>query len=174
MAAAVKIRSPVPADAEAVGRILYEAQNEFHDFYAALFAMHPREMIPRLARRALRRPEEIFLVAEEVSTGAVVGFIRYVVMDATGEAEQAAGAAEAEKPAGQGDNNDDSTLPIKFFLETKPHMKELHTRFKEAQARNDDIYETTSKGIRHNCTLIWGSDMIVCRFWGTDAVFFLL
>lgn len=69
------VRPATPADSDAIANIHYQALSAYHEFYAAFFERHPRDLIPLATRNGLKNPAQRFSVAEEA--GDVVGFIRY-------------------------------------------------------------------------------------------------
>ena len=135
----ITFRPATTDDLSAINRIHYDALEQWHDFYGAFFALHPRELLPRLNARAMRIPSQIFLVA--VEQDEVVGFVRYQMVDATG-------APEGEGPAQGGD---EVVEPIAALAKPKEHLKELWERFSERDAAMDECYGKAAGGRRHAC-----------------------
>ncbi|KAF5237914.1 hypothetical protein FANTH_10525 [Fusarium anthophilum] len=74
--ASITIRPATIDDSDSIANIHYEALQFYHDFYAAFFQLHPRDLIPLATRNALQDPgQQHFLVAEQA--GETVGFVRY-------------------------------------------------------------------------------------------------
>ncbi|KAG9498619.1 hypothetical protein J7337_009427 [Fusarium musae] len=72
----ITIRPATIDDSDSIANIHYEALQFYHDFYAAFFQLHPRDLIPLATRNALQNPgQQHFLVAEQA--GEIVGFVRY-------------------------------------------------------------------------------------------------
>ncbi|KAL2882170.1 hypothetical protein SGCOL_002435 [Colletotrichum sp. CLE4] len=115
------IQLATEADADAIAAVHYAALEQFHDFYATFFERHPRDILPLSTRLALKNPKNRFLVAVVPGTHAVVGFIRYHVVDAT----EPPAATTLAKPTESADT--EPTVP--FIFSIKPHMKEMWERF---------------------------------------------
>ncbi|KAF5629013.1 gnat family protein acetyltransferase [Fusarium tjaetaba] len=72
----ITIRPATIDDSDSIANIHYEALQFYHDFYAAFFQLHPRDLIPLATRNALQNPgQQHFFVAEQA--GEIVGFVRY-------------------------------------------------------------------------------------------------
>ncbi|KAF4339844.1 gnat family protein acetyltransferase [Fusarium beomiforme] len=71
----ITIRPATLDDSDSIATIHYEALQFYHDFYAAFFQLHPRDLIPLATKNALQNPGMHFLVAEQA--GEIVGFVRY-------------------------------------------------------------------------------------------------
>ena len=72
----VTIRPATEADLASISAIHYAALARYHEFYAAFFTAHPRDIVPLSINRAFQRPDAWFLVAEDEETGRLVGFAR--------------------------------------------------------------------------------------------------
>ncbi|OHE97758.1 hypothetical protein CORC01_06963 [Colletotrichum orchidophilum] len=138
----VHIRPATEADADAIAAVHYAALDQFHDFYAAFFQRHPRELLPLSMRLALKDPKKHFLVAVVPDTHAVVGFIRYHIVDAT----EPPSAISLAKPTGSADT--EPAVPSIFAI--KSHMKELWERFGHPRDNEmDECYEKAVDGRQH-------------------------
>ncbi|KAK1670993.1 acyl-CoA N-acyltransferase [Colletotrichum godetiae] len=137
------IQLATEADADAIAAIHYAALEQFHDFYATFFERHPRDILPLSTRLALKNPKNRFLIAVVPGTHAVVGFIRYHVVDAT----EPPAATTLAKPTESADT--EPTVP--FIFSIKPHMKEMWERFGHPREEEmDECYEKAVDGRRHN------------------------
>ena len=137
--ATITIRPATLDDLLAINRIHYDALDKFHDFYGAVFALHPRELLPRLNARAMRIPNQIFLVAVE-GQDDVAGFLRYQLVDAKGEVE------------GEGQPHDGGVVEsLGALAKPKEHLADLWERFSERDAGMDKCYEKAAGGRRHAC-----------------------
>ena len=138
--AAIKIRSATTADLDAISRIHYDALVAYHDFYAAFFKKHPREIVPESTRRAFAEPSFTFLVAEENTPNSpeiLLGFIRYGVVRSRIE-----DAAEEKIDA----------APLKPSLfARKEHIEPIWEKFSEREKEMDACYEEAVAGQRHFC-----------------------
>ncbi len=106
------------------------------------FALHPRDILPKATTAAFQAPENKFLVARDISSSEVIGFVRYHVV------EESSGASEEPE---QGENEGGATQPTPSLFASKDHLKELWARF---NLRDDDIdacYNNAAKGQRHVC-----------------------
>lgn len=140
----ISIRPAVEADGPAIARIHYDALQLFHDFYAAFFAINPRESIPQGITRAMQDPKFKFLVATDNLSGPPVGFIRYNIGNAQFAME------DAKSPESGTDHKDEKeTLPSLFAR--KPHMERLWKGFNEREGAMDALYEEATGGREHIC-----------------------
>ncbi|KAK1453239.1 hypothetical protein CMEL01_04898 [Colletotrichum melonis] len=137
------VRPATTIDADAIAAVHYAALEQFHDFYGAFFERHPREILPLSTRLALKNPKNHFLVVVASDTDAVVGFIRYHVVDAM----EPPAATTVEKPTESADTG--PTVPSIFAI--KPHMKDLWERFGHPREEEmDECYEKAVDGRKHN------------------------
>ncbi|UNI17904.1 hypothetical protein JDV02_004211 [Purpureocillium takamizusanense] len=136
MAAAIVIRSATAADQDAIARIHYEALNAYHDFYAAFFRTHPRELLTQSTRRAFAETNFTFLVAEEttINGSETVGFIRYKIVQARPDNAQDEKSVESSQPS---------------LLARKDHLEHIWERFTEREKEMDACYEAAATGKRH-------------------------
>jgi hypothetical protein len=140
--ASLILRPAEPADAAAIADIHYRALDRYHEFYGAFFALDPREILTKSTPLALEKADNVFLVAVDVESKDVIGFVKYTV-----EAEKAASniaASEAKEepvavPAGPS------------LMAAKAHMKELWTEFRKRADEMDECYEKTADGKKHIC-----------------------
>ncbi|KAM0562337.1 hypothetical protein ACHAPJ_002026 [Fusarium lateritium] len=120
----ITIRPATPADSDAIASIHYAALKEYHDFYAAFFERHPRDLIPLATRLALQNPSQHFLVAED-QAGETAGFIRY-------------------KEVVQSKPNSNASPPAPSVWTVKEHNKELWEWF---NARSEEIDASKEKAV---------------------------
>ncbi|KAF7552883.1 hypothetical protein G7Z17_g4062 [Cylindrodendrum hubeiense] len=137
------IRPATIADKDAIFSVHYEALPLYHEFYGALFRVHPRELLPMLTERALKNPTFVFLVAE--MEGSVVGFIRYSIVeeqspDATHE------KSEGDITANKEVKSKKSSPPL---IGPKEHLEEIWDRFNKRDVEMDASKEEAVKGQRH-------------------------
>lgn len=133
MMASIRIRPATLADEPAINTIHYKALDTFHDFYGAFFALHPRDLLPKLNARALRNPQQKFLVAE--AWDDVVGFVRWEMVSADGEVE---GEKVEMEPMGP-------------LVKTKDHLEAVWERFNEREGEMERCYKGAAGGLRHAC-----------------------
>ncbi|KAL7953104.1 acyl-CoA N-acyltransferase [Trichoderma compactum] len=133
--ASVTIRPASPADAPAIAAVHYRAQDKYHGFYGAFFVHSPRDILTQATATAVRKPENVYLVAVDEEEKRVVGFVRYAVKEEKEEGKQEEAAAVAE--AG----------PSLFGV--KEHLKELWDEFDKKQVAMDGCYEKAADGKRH-------------------------
>ncbi|WYZ38255.1 hypothetical protein EsH8_III_000169 [Colletotrichum jinshuiense] len=139
----ILIRPATEADTEAIAKVHYAALAKFHDFYAAFFERHPREILPISTRNALRDSSNRFLVAVSSETDAVLGFIKYIIVNSTESPTttpiiQSSDATEVQPNA-----------PSVFAI--KSHMKELWESFSHPREDEmDECYEKAVNGRKHN------------------------
>lgn len=136
--ASVTIRPASPADAPAMAAVHYRAQEKYHGFYGAFFVHSPRDILTQATAKAVRKPENVYLVAVEEEEKKVVGFVRYVVEEEKKEEEKQE-EEEAVVDAG----------PSLFGV--KEHLKELWEEFNKKQVAMDGCYEKAADGKRHVC-----------------------
>ncbi|PNP56176.1 hypothetical protein THARTR1_03701 [Trichoderma harzianum] len=110
----------------------YRAQEKYHGFYGAFFVHSPRDILTQVTARAVRKPENVYLVAVEEQEKKVVGFVRYAV-----EEEKKEEVAVVSDDAG----------PSLFGV--KEHLKELWEEFNKKQVAMDGCYEKAADGKRH-------------------------
>ncbi|KAL6799480.1 acyl-CoA N-acyltransferase [Trichoderma sp. SZMC 28013] len=134
--ASVTIRPASPADAPAMAAVHYRAQEKYHGFYGAFFVHSPRDILTQATAKAVRKPENVYLVAVEEEEKKVVGFVRYVVEEEKKEEEKQE-EEEAVVDAG----------PSLFGV--KEHLKELWEEFNKKQVAMDGCYEKAADGKRH-------------------------
>lgn len=132
------LRPASPADAPAIADVHYRAMDKYHEFYAAFFALSPRDILEKLTAAAVQKPEIVYLVAVD-EAGRVVGFVRYTV-----EAEK---KLEAEKKPEAAVSAEAGPSPFAV----KAHVKELWEEFEKKQVAMDGCYEKTMDGRRHIC-----------------------
>ncbi|KAH7182526.1 acyl-CoA N-acyltransferase [Fusarium flagelliforme] len=129
----VTVRPATPADSDAIANIHYQALSSYHEFYAAFFERHPRDLIPLATRNGLQNPAQHFSVAEEA--GGVVGFIRY---------------KEPNSNASVGQNNvnaNDKPQPSVWTI--KEHMKDFWKWFDNRSEEMDESKEKVLEGKDH-------------------------
>lgn len=131
--ATVTIRPATLDDLLAINRVHYAALDKFHDFYGAFLVPHPRDLLPRLNARGMSNPSQVFHVA--VDGDEVVGFVRYQMVDAQGEAE----------------NDVKNVEPMAPQVKPKEHVKDLWEKFSERDGEMNGCYQKTSGGRRHAC-----------------------
>ncbi|GKT58177.1 GNAT family acetyltransferase [Colletotrichum tofieldiae] len=127
----VAIRTAREGDSDAIAKVHYAALDLFNDFYAAFFEWHPRDILPLSTRAALQDPKNRILVATLPESDAVVGFIKYNVVDAA-ETLDAPTLVKSMQPS-------ESQPTVPSFFSIKPHMKELWERF--GHPREDEMDE---------------------------------
>lgn len=138
----ITIRAATVADSSVIARIHYDALDQFHEFYAALFKIHPRDSLPISSKEALEKGEHVFLVAEDAAS-EVVGWVRYHTVDAVdGKTKD---VVEKEK------KEDSSAAPAGALWAPKEHLKDLWDRFCERTEEVDSCYEKGADGKRHIC-----------------------
>ncbi|KAJ6437739.1 GNAT family acetyltransferase [Purpureocillium lavendulum] len=156
---AIATRVATAADQDAISRIHYAALGAYHEFYAAFFKMHPRELVPEATARAMADPKFTFLVAEEQQETSedrpeVVGFIRYNLVPEAAAATTAIGddaaAEDAQGPA-VGDAEADATAQPPSLFARKAHVEAIWERFSEREKEMDACYEAAAAGKRHFC-----------------------
>ncbi|KAK7422186.1 hypothetical protein QQZ08_009654 [Neonectria magnoliae] len=133
------IRPATIADKDAICRVHYEALTLYHEFYGALFSLHPKDLVPILTERAMNNSTFVFLVAE--LEGSVVGFIRYSIVEAKGNKPKG-GMADDMQLA------ETSSSPPAIVTQKK-HLEEIWERFSRRDAEMDTCKEDTIKGQRH-------------------------
>jgi hypothetical protein len=127
----ITIRPATLADSDAIANIHFSALEKYHDFYAAFFQRHPRELIPIATRNGLQNPEQHFSVAEEA--GQTVGFVRYKeVKNNTDSGSNKPNSNASEQP----------TPPAVWTI--KKHMEELWQWF---NARSEEIDASKEKAV---------------------------
>lgn len=134
--ASITIRPATIDDSDAIANIHYEALQFYHDFYAAFFQLHPRDLIPLATRNALQNPgQQHFLVAEEA--GETAGFVRYKEV------------FKDKKP------NSNAKPPASVWT-VKKHMEELWDWFNKRSEEIDASKEKAVDGKDHfgKCLLI--------------------
>ncbi|KAF9874963.1 acetyltransferase [Colletotrichum karsti] len=140
----IRIRSATQADAGAIGRVHHAALNQFDDFYEAFFERKLEEIIPLNTHAVLQDPKNHFLVAVLAESDAVVGFIRYHVVDET-KPDSTTAPVEAQESSVQ------VPPPAKNLFAIKGHMKELWERFGHPREDEmDECYEKAVGGRKHN------------------------
>ncbi|GJC87802.1 hypothetical protein ColLi_10640 [Colletotrichum liriopes] len=139
----VAIRTAREGDSDAIAKVHYAALDLFHDFYAAFFEWHPRDILPLSTRAALQDPKNRILVATLPESDAVVGFIKYNVVDAT-ETLDAPTLVKSMQPS-------ESQPTVPSFFTIKPHMKELWERFGHPREDEmDECYVNAVNGRKHS------------------------
>ncbi|KAF5008503.1 hypothetical protein FDECE_5236 [Fusarium decemcellulare] len=130
--ASITIRPGTLADSQAISRVHYEALSTYHDFYAAFLQKHPREIISIGTDRALRDPEVVVAVAEDVVAGEIVGFIRYKAINPNSNANKKLDETQAPPAAAP-----------------KEHLEDLWQRFCAREAEMDACKKEAVDGQRH-------------------------
>lgn len=140
------IRAATESDAAAISRIHYEAQDQYNEFYAAMFTEHPRDFLVPLTVLALEYTESVFLVATCATTSDVLGFIRYNIIDPSAvllgseTQPECQLSLEARRP------------------KPKPHLAEIWKRFENPrEEEKDTCYANIHQGCRHICMCRTGS-----------------
>ncbi|KAK1975995.1 acyl-CoA N-acyltransferase [Colletotrichum cereale] len=133
----IAIRAAREGDSNAIARVHYVALDRFNDFYAAFFERHPRDILPLSTRANLKDPKNRILVATLPKTDAVVGFIKYNIVEAT-ETLNAPTPASLIQPA-------QSQPAVQPFFAIKAHMKELWECF--GHPRDDEMDECYAKAV---------------------------
>ncbi|KAF4973899.1 hypothetical protein FZEAL_9125 [Fusarium zealandicum] len=134
---AITLRPATPADSERISQIHQDALETYHEFYAAFFQNHPRELMPLATLRALNDPQFTFWVAE--LAGEMAGFVRYrLVVPANTNAN--ANVVAAQETQGQ---------PLASIWAPKEHLKELWERFNERSVEMDKCREEAVDGKKH-------------------------
>jgi hypothetical protein len=141
---AIEIRPGVPADADAIGRIHHDALDPYQALYIAFFSNHPRDILPKSSLIALQKPDQKVLVAFDVVTKEVVGFIRYEIADKdNGESKESQANEQTDERCLQ---------PLQQLFAPKMHLKDLWDRFSKRDDEMDACYEKEIEGKRHICT----------------------
>lgn len=138
----MQVRPATLDDENTIQKIHYIALAPYHDFYAALFSVHPKDLLPTLDGRALRKPSEKFLVAVDSSTDKVVGYVRYQIVDVEEK--------ESAKVSAKGQVSSQPTPPL---VTPKEHLKDVWERFNKRDDDLDACREKTIQGQRHICKL---------------------
>ena len=128
----ISLRPAAEADHAAITDIHYTALDEFHAFYAAFFATHPRELTSKANAKFLKEPTHTFTLAIDGASGAPVGFIRYLVVRPADKKEE----TKSDEPSPYA---------------RKPHMEDLWSRLDERSAPMDKCYEDAHKRKPHVC-----------------------
>lgn len=136
----ITIRPATLAESDAIANIHFEALSYYHEFYAAFFELHPRDLIPIATRRALQNPELHFSVAEEA--GTVVGFVRYKET-----------VSEKKPEPNSNASNDNKPLPPIWTI--KEHMKDLWQWFDNRSEEIDASKEKALDGKPHFGKFLW-------------------
>jgi hypothetical protein len=135
----ITIRPATIDDSDSIANIHYEALQFYHDFYAAFFQLHPRELIPLATKNALQNPgQQHFLVAEQA--GKIVGFVRYKEI------------IKNNKP-------NSNAKPATSVWTVKKHMEELWAWFNERSEEIDASKEKAVDGQDH-----FGKCFLCCVF----------
>jgi hypothetical protein len=143
----IKIRDATADDAAKIADIHYNAINQrLHVFYDAFFARNPRDILPLSTAAALKDPAQIFLVAENTSSGEMMGFIRYYMEHDVVE--------EGKPTTSVGEAVDNQTNPVPSLFAPKEHLKALWTRFSAREDEIDTCYMDEAKGQKHICKSI--------------------
>ncbi|KAH8901137.1 acyl-CoA N-acyltransferase [Thozetella sp. PMI_491] len=127
----IDIRPATVDDAASIAHVHYQALNTYHEFYAAFFAVHPRDSVPKSTASALQSLGQNFVVAVDTSSGEIVGFIRYHFVDAEKVEEKTV-----------------NTVPSLFA--PKDHLKDLWAKFCDREDDMDVCYLNASRGKKHN------------------------
>lgn len=137
----VTVRAATASDVPRIAAIHYAALNQYHEFYAAFFAAHPRDTLPVSIERAFHSRNTAFLVAEDAQTQSVLGFVRWKVLDPT--------AAVAPGVSGGGG----STVPSLFRM--KDYLDEVWKRFAVKDDEMEACYEGAAGGEKHYCEFFY-------------------
>ncbi|PTB63404.1 acyl-CoA N-acyltransferase [Trichoderma citrinoviride] len=144
--ASISIRQGTPADASSIADVHYRAQEKYHGFYGAFFVNSPREILTRATGFAVRRRENVYLVAVDDADGRVVGFVRYAVK---GEEVKGTTAEEGEGVERDEDEEEDEEKVGPSLFAVKEHLKALWEEFDGKQGAMDECYEKAANGRRH-------------------------
>ncbi|TFA99798.1 hypothetical protein CCMA1212_008202 [Trichoderma ghanense] len=157
--ASITIRPGTPVDAASIADVHYRAQEKYHGFYGAFFVNSPREILTRGTEGAVRKGENVYLVAVD-EDGRVVGFVRYAVRGGTTEGGREVEESvhddgekkeeEEEEEEEEKEKKADGPPPVSLFA-VKEHLKELWEEFDGKQGAMDDCYEKAANGRRHIC-----------------------
>ncbi|KAH0493496.1 hypothetical protein TgHK011_000161 [Trichoderma gracile] len=152
--APITIRPGTPADAASIAEVHYRAQERYHNFYGAFFVNSPREILTRGTEVALRKAENVYLVAVEGGSEKVVGFVRYAVKEgrkrtAEGETGDEEEAVDDEGKKDEEEEGEKADGPSLFAV--KEHLKGLWEEFDGKQVAMDECYEKAADGRRHIC-----------------------
>jgi hypothetical protein len=142
--ASIEIRPATAADAQAIAEIHYRALDTgLHEFYAAFFANHPRDILPRSTASALDDSSQTFLIAVDRSSGEPMGFIRYLLVEEESKEKKPDETTEAPGV--------DPPPPPQSLFAPKEHLKEVWARFNAREDEMEACYMSAAKGQRHNC-----------------------
>lgn len=136
--ASIKLRSAQLGDAAGMADTHYRALDRYHEFYGAFFVLDPRDILAKSTPVALKKPENIILVAVDEESNDVVGIVKYTI-----EAEKTASTVTVDDPA--------SVPSGPSLTAVKEHLTELWTEFGKRRDEMDECYEKAADGKRHVC-----------------------
>jgi hypothetical protein len=136
----IHVRTATKSDAAAIGRIHYEAQDQYNGFYAAVLTEHPRDFLVPLTTLAMEYTKSVFLVATCATTSEVLGFIRYNTIDPSAALLESKIKSERQLSL-------EARRP-----KPKPNLAELWKRFEDSREEEKDAcYAKIHQDCRHTC-----------------------
>lgn len=154
----IEIRPATPDDGVSIAEIHYKALERYHVFYNGFLAIHPRDIIPKSTESSLKNPKNIFLVATDATTGQIMGFIRYQIVEEVAEAKQ----PPPGQPLAQL-NQANLSQSVVSLITPKDHLKDLWAKFNEREDEMEACYQNAAKGERHFCKFSFAGNSCMIR-----------
>ena len=147
----IDIRPGTVDDATSIAQVHYDALLPCHPLYEAMLVTNPRDLIMHVTPMALKNAKNHFLVARASGTDAIIGFIRFEVVEAvTSSAEAETQTPSPESTVNTGENKEEAPSAASFFA-PKSHLEEVWDQFCADEEKMDSCYEIKSKDYTHIC-----------------------